>query len=69
MQENEAIQTEEQEPTEVVELEEEVKESESEQSAAPIEDISEEETRADACLLYTSPSPRDVEESRMPSSA
>ena len=23
----------------------------------------------DACLLYTSPSPRDVEESRMPSSA
>ena len=27
------------------------------------------DTRADACLLYTSPSPRDVEESRMPSSA
>ena len=26
-------------------------------------------TRADICLLYTSPSPRDVEESRMPSSA
>ena len=25
--------------------------------------------RAMACLLYTSPSPRDVEESRMPSSA
>ena len=24
---------------------------------------------AGACLLYTSPSPRDVEESRMPSSA
>ena len=24
---------------------------------------------ARACLLYTSPSPRDVEESRMPSSA
>ena len=24
---------------------------------------------ADHCLLYTSPSPRDVEESRMPSSA
>ena len=23
----------------------------------------------DTCLLYTSPSPRDVEESRMPSSA
>ena len=26
-------------------------------------------TDASACLLYTSPSPRDVEESRMPSSA
>ena len=25
--------------------------------------------RGDNCLLYTSPSPRDVEESRMPSSA
>ena len=25
--------------------------------------------KADTCLLYTSPSPRDVEESRMPSSA
>ena len=25
--------------------------------------------RAAVCLLYTSPSPRDVEESRMPSSA
>ena len=25
--------------------------------------------QADVCLLYTSPSPRDVEESRMPSSA
>ena len=25
--------------------------------------------RSDSCLLYTSPSPRDVEESRMPSSA
>ena len=25
--------------------------------------------KVDACLLYTSPSPRDVEESRMPSSA
>ena len=25
--------------------------------------------RVDCCLLYTSPSPRDVEESRMPSSA
>ena len=27
------------------------------------------EMRYDDCLLYTSPSPRDVEESRMPSSA
>ena len=27
------------------------------------------EVRAQSCLLYTSPSPRDVEESRMPSSA
>ena len=27
------------------------------------------ETASNACLLYTSPSPRDVEESRMPSSA
>ena len=27
------------------------------------------DTPADPCLLYTSPSPRDVEESRMPSSA
>ena len=26
-------------------------------------------TEATTCLLYTSPSPRDVEESRMPSSA
>ena len=25
--------------------------------------------KSNACLLYTSPSPRDVEESRMPSSA
>ena len=28
-----------------------------------------EKTMAYVCLLYTSPSPRDVEESRMPSSA
>ena len=28
-----------------------------------------EETDSNTCLLYTSPSPRDVEESRMPSSA
>ena len=28
-----------------------------------------EESKSNPCLLYTSPSPRDVEESRMPSSA
>ena len=28
-----------------------------------------EESNGNVCLLYTSPSPRDVEESRMPSSA
>ena len=47
MQENEAIQTEEQEPTEVVELDEVEQDSESEQVAAPIEDVSVEETKAD----------------------
>ena len=31
--------------------------------------ISWQEGKARTCLLYTSPSPRDVEESRMPSSA
>ena len=35
------------------------------QTAYAAEDSSQHET----CLLYTSPSPRDVEESRMPSSA
>ena len=29
----------------------------------------EDENEPQTCLLYTSPSPRDVEESRMPSSA
>ena len=48
MQENEAIQTEEeQEATEVVELDEVEQDSESEQVAAPIEDVSVEETKAD----------------------
>jgi len=47
MQENEAIQTEEQEPTEVVELDEVEQDSESEQLAAPIEDVSVEETKVD----------------------
>ena len=36
---------------------------------ADTEIISETAAECDACLLYTSPSPRDVEESRMPSSA
>ena len=31
--------------------------------------IADNTTLPNACLLYTSPSPRDVEESRMPSSA
>ena len=31
--------------------------------------VNETARRCEACLLYTSPSPRDVEESRMPSSA
>ena len=31
--------------------------------------VEEAEAAEKACLLYTSPSPRDVEESRMPSSA
>ena len=35
-------------------------------AAVPVERVWE---RTGACLLYTSPSPRDVEESRMPSSA
>ena len=48
MQENEAIQTEEeQEPTEVVELDEVEQDSESEQLEAPIEDVSVEETKVD----------------------
>ena len=32
-------------------------------------EINEESAKSKFCLLYTSPSPRDVEESRMPSSA
>ena len=35
----------------------------------PMGSFKEEITQEDFCLLYTSPSPRDVEESRMPSSA
>ena len=32
-------------------------------------EFTDKQSRGDSCLLYTSPSPRDVEESRMPSSA
>ena len=34
-----------------------------------IKDVSQRDAAVLGCLLYTSPSPRDVEESRMPSSA
>ena len=34
-----------------------------------VDKINEEFSKLSSCLLYTSPSPRDVEESRMPSSA
>ena len=34
-----------------------------------LEYIIEKQNKTNSCLLYTSPSPRDVEESRMPSSA
>ena len=36
---------------------------------APARELAKTATSTYACLLYTSPSPRDVEESRMPSSA
>ena len=39
-----------------------------EEIIVPTHDITEVK-RGKSCLLYTSPSPRDVEESRMPSSA
>ena len=38
-------------------------------SSSQIDEDSEREEPINSCLLYTSPSPRDVEESRMPSSA
>ena len=38
-------------------------------SMRQVEKAFQEYTRVRTCLLYTSPSPRDVEESRMPSSA
>ena len=37
--------------------------------AIAVPDLSAAAEQYRACLLYTSPSPRDVEESRMPSSA
>ena len=38
-------------------------------SGMSVADLAQSITLQEACLLYTSPSPRDVEESRMPSSA
>ena len=40
-----------------------------EKDAAPIGSFARLQEQSMGCLLYTSPSPRDVEESRMPSSA
>ena len=40
-----------------------------EESVAQVQQIESEVSRLNACLLYTSPSPRDAHESRMPSSA
>ena len=39
------------------------------QDIAIIEGFDKDQVSLNPCLLYTSPSPRDVEESRMPSSA
>ena len=41
----------------------------SNESTVNIKDLDEDCEVVTICLLYTSPSPRDVEESRMPSSA
>ena len=38
-------------------------------AATPTADVVESDATGDACLLYTSPSPRDRQKSRMPSSA
>ena len=43
--------------------------AESEEIAREQMDLLSDRMLANTCLLYTSPSPRDVEESRMPSSA
>ena len=40
-----------------------------EESAGPLQQLAMKKKQNYVCLLYTSPSPRDVEESRMPSSA
>ena len=39
------------------------------QELKTVSDLNKDDYLVDICLLYTSPSPRDVEESRMPSSA
>ena len=40
-----------------------------EHSAKFVSELAKKDSQYNCCLLYTSPSPRDVEESRMPSSA
>ena len=50
-------------------IEAEVKSEESEESEVKEETIEAEVKSEEPCLLYTSPSPRDAESSRMPSSA
>ena len=47
----------------------ESEDDEQEESKEDEQQEEEDEDQDEGCLLYTSPSPRDVEESRMPSSA
>ena len=56
-----------QEEKEMVKAREEEEEEEEAEVSEP--DLEEEEEEARDCLLYTSPSPRDKRQSRMPSSA
>jgi len=58
----------------IIEQEEEVSDDVEETASSapetePDDNAEELESYSKGCLLYTSPSPRDVEESRMPSSA
>ena len=39
------------------------------EAVAEVPEVKEEASSVEACLLYTSPSPRDMRRSRMPSSA